>query len=196
MTPLVAETAPRLPSVGPTARKPRRARGPLKPAEVESIHAAYATGRSLSEVATLLGVSQSTVWNHLARAGVVRSRSAGNRLAYAHRLSSGRPRTRGDCVGSERPCPWVSCRHHLAIDVRGERLVHVRPKIAADSCSLDVADRGEHSLEQVGNLLGVTRERIRQIEASGWRKARALLPDPSELLREYRDAEASYPPSP
>lgn len=23
-----------------------------------------------------------------------------------------RPRTRGECVGGERPCPWASCEHH------------------------------------------------------------------------------------
>lgn len=28
-----------------------------------------------------------------------------------------RPRTRAECEGGVRPCPWVSCKHHLAIDV-------------------------------------------------------------------------------
>lgn len=28
-----------------------------------------------------------------------------------------RPRTRGDCEGRPRPCPWVGCRHNLLIDV-------------------------------------------------------------------------------
>ncbi len=35
-----------------------------------------------------------------------------------------RPRTRGEC-GDVRPCPWVSCRHHLLLDVAevdGKRL--------------------------------------------------------------------------
>src|SRR4029077_6719314 len=27
-----------------------------------------------------------------------------------------RPRPRGDCVGGERPCPFVSCAHHLYLD--------------------------------------------------------------------------------
>lgn len=31
-------------------------------------------------------------------------------------LSIQRPRTRGEC-GEVRPCPWVSCRHHLLLDV-------------------------------------------------------------------------------
>lgn len=28
-----------------------------------------------------------------------------------------RPQTRADCRGDARPCPWVSCRHHLLLEV-------------------------------------------------------------------------------
>lgn len=39
------------------------------------------------------------------------------------------------------------------------------------TCALDVADEGElKTLEEVGSILGVTRERIRQLEAKGLRK--------------------------
>lgn len=31
-----------------------------------------------------------------------------------------RPRTRGDCEGGIRPCPYVSCKHNLFIDVVDE----------------------------------------------------------------------------
>ncbi len=31
--------------------------------------------------------------------------------------SIARPRTRAECRDEARPCPWVSCRHHLAIDI-------------------------------------------------------------------------------
>ena len=83
-----------------------------------------------------------------------------------------RPRTRGDCVGGPRPCPWAGCRHHMAIDVSpktgGIKFNTPDVEIAemAESCSLDVADRGSMTLERVGELMNVTRERIRQMELS------------------------------
>ena len=86
-----------------------------------------------------------------------------------------RPRTRGECVDGPRPCPWVGCRHHLAIDINTSG----HPRIAfgidddgdvrlagptGDSCSLDVADAGSLTLDDLGAVLAVTRERARQIE--------------------------------
>ncbi len=80
-----------------------------------------------------------------------------------------RPRTRADCADGPRPCPWVSCRHHLYLEVDGRG--HVRlafpdkePWELRETCALDVAERGEHTLEYVGRLLNLTRERIRQLE--------------------------------
>jgi len=78
-----------------------------------------------------------------------------------------RPRTRGDCVDGPRPCPWVSCRHHLYLDVTETGTIRY-PSCEVDemgeTCALDVADRGGNTLEVVGSLLRVTRERIRQVE--------------------------------
>lgn len=92
-----------------------------------------------------------------------------------------RPRTRGDCVGGPRPCPWAACRFSLILEVHpssGHLKVTIDPEqleLAPETCSLDVADRSaageEVTLDQVGRLLGgVTRERVRQIEASALRK--------------------------
>ena len=80
-----------------------------------------------------------------------------------------RPRTRGDCAREARPCPWVSCRYHLYLDVNrktGSVTLNVpgEPWEITESCALDVADRGRATLEAVGALIGVTRERTRQLE--------------------------------
>jgi hypothetical protein len=81
-----------------------------------------------------------------------------------------RPRTRGDCAGGERPCPWVGCKHHLYLDVSpitgAIRICYpdLEPWELEHTCSLDVADSGGKTLEVVGSILNLTRERSRQIE--------------------------------
>ena len=82
-----------------------------------------------------------------------------------------RPKTRGDCVSGPRPCPWALCRHHLAVEVTpaGSLVLshgHGDIESLAETCSLDVADRGEHRPEVVGALLGLTRQRASQIEST------------------------------
>lgn len=89
-----------------------------------------------------------------------------------------RPRVRGDCLGGERPCPFVSCRYHLALDIQESGGVKVNfPDIEVwemkETCALDVADRAEGeglTLREVGDHTNLTRERTRQIQASGLRK--------------------------
>ncbi|HEX2676331.1 MAG TPA: sigma factor-like helix-turn-helix DNA-binding protein [Polyangiales bacterium] len=86
-----------------------------------------------------------------------------------------RPRTRGDCVDGPRPCPFVSCRYHLALDVNPQSgsLQHNFADLELDqmpeTCSLDVSSRGVHTLEDVGFLLNLTRERVRQLEEKALR---------------------------
>lgn len=78
------------------------------------------------------------------------------------------PATRGDCEGGPRPCAYLSCRHHLATEVTfaGALRLHWDPELEPDrpTCSLDAAALGGLSGEEVGTLMGCTRERIRQIE--------------------------------
>jgi hypothetical protein len=86
-----------------------------------------------------------------------------------------RPKTRGDCEHGQRPCPWVSCRHHLYLDVSSSGFIRSRacdPLDLAETCSLDVAARGGATLEEVGSIIGTSRERVRQLEGTALKKMR------------------------
>jgi sigma-70-like protein len=106
------------------------------------------------------------------------------------------PVTRANCVDGPRPCPWTSCRHHMLVEgeLRGRDAVERSPAWAPGcrihpaargartleealvslpaSCALDVVDANPDglSLEELGRLLSVTRERARQLEDIGLRK--------------------------
>ncbi len=90
-----------------------------------------------------------------------------------------RPLTRGDCMTSPRPCPFAGCLYHLALDVnpRTGSIKLNYPDLETwelpESCALDVADRGEATLEQVAALLNIVRERVRQVEAAALRRIKA-----------------------
>jgi hypothetical protein len=102
-----------------------------------------------------------------------------------------RPETRGECADMERPCPFVSCKYHLYIDVhpvRGSIKINF-PDIEVwemtDTCALDIADRGGITLEEVGEIMNLTRERVRQVETQGLAKLQGL--SEVDLLRDYVD---------
>jgi hypothetical protein len=99
------------------------------------------------------GVSESESWSH--------SQAL---------LAPVRPQTRSDCQDGVRPCPFVSCRYHLYLEVSpttGSLKLNF-PDLEvwelAESCALDVADRGGQSTEALGALLNLTAERARQLE--------------------------------
>jgi hypothetical protein len=91
-----------------------------------------------------------------------------------------KPRVRAACMGGARPCPYVSCKHHLYVDVspRTGAIKLNFPDLdvweMGDSCALDVADRGGTTLEDVGAIMNLTRERIRQVEVKALAKLEAL----------------------
>jgi hypothetical protein len=94
-----------------------------------------------------------------------------------------KPKTRGECLDGPRPCPWVSCKHHLFLDVNPEtgsiklNFTDLDVWEMNDTCSLDVADRGGITLEEVGEILNLTRERIRQVEVRGLLKLKMIGPE-------------------
>jgi hypothetical protein len=103
-----------------------------------------------------------------------------------------KPSTREDCLGSDRPCPFVSCKHHLYLDVspRTGAIKLNFPDLEVwemrETCALDIADRGGTTLEDVGAIMNLTRERIRQVEVRALAKLEAL--KDMEALRDYVDA--------
>jgi DNA-directed RNA polymerase sigma subunit (sigma70/sigma32) len=50
----------------------------------------------------------------------------------------------------------------------------------AETCALDVADRGGATLEEVGDLLNITRERVRQMELVSLRSLTGAMADKSK----------------
>jgi hypothetical protein len=94
-----------------------------------------------------------------------------------------KPKTRAECMTGQRPCPFISCKHHLYLDVNPEtgsiklNFPDLEVWEMKETCSLDVADRGGVTLEEVGEILNLTRERIRQVEVRGLLKLKLAAPD-------------------
>jgi len=102
-----------------------------------------------------------------------------------------KPRFRAECAGGPRPCPFVSCKYHLYIDVSARtgaiklNFPDLEVWELGESCALDVADRGGTTLEDVGAIMNLTRERIRQVEVKALAKLEAL--KDMMYLRDYVD---------
>ena len=129
------------------------------------------------------------VGQEIARKERTRSRTiAGRRLTRAE-IEEGkrlvdhmwyeRPQTRAECADGPRPCAFVSCKYHLYLDVKLStqsiklNFPHLEVWEMERSCALDVAEQGGLTLEEVGRIMNLTRERIRQVEAVGLDKLRA-----------------------
>ena len=80
------------------------------------------------------------------------------------------PTNREQCNNNFRPCPCARCKYHLIFetDIRGKSDDEIVEKLLSmpESCVLDVTDTGEKTLHEVGKILGITRERVRQIEGA------------------------------
>jgi hypothetical protein len=102
-----------------------------------------------------------------------------------------KPRVRSECADGPRPCPFVSCKYHLYIDVSARtgaiklNFPDLEVWDLGESCALDVADRGGTTLEDVGAIMNLTRERIRQVEVKALAKLEALRD--MMALRDYVD---------
>lgn len=102
-----------------------------------------------------------------------------------------RPSRRGDCLQGEhaqRPCPFVSCKHHLYLDVNPRNgSVRVNfPDVEVwdlpETCALDVADLAPEVRREVACALGVSEQRVEQIESKAIERIRR-----SEILARLSD---------
>lgn len=88
-----------------------------------------------------------------------------DRLACGHRIS--------EAIARSRPCVFVACRLNLFLDVNEDtgaiklNFPQLDPDQMTVSCVDDVAQRGGVTLEEVGAIVNLTRERVRQIEVRG-----------------------------
>jgi len=102
-----------------------------------------------------------------------------------------RPKTRSECVDGPRPCPHVSCRHHLYLDVNPHtgtiklNFPDLEVWELGVSCALDIAELGGTPIEAISDLLNVTRERIRQIETKALSKLSSL--SDTRHLRDFHE---------
>ena len=112
-------------------------------------------------------------------------------------LDATRPKVRGDCAEGERPCPYVSCKYNLYVDVNprtGSVKMNFPDKELwelAETCALDVADKQGITLEEVGVIMNLTRERVRQLEMRGLTKLRVLCDDEPKSQAEIDAARAA-----
>ena len=108
--------------------------------------------------------------------------SRAERAAYAEAFpiedvqGMSRPTTRAECRQHAGPCPWVACKHHLYLDINPQtgsikiNFPDLEPWELSQTCALDVAEAGALTLEQVGEITNLTRERVRQVEVIGLSK--------------------------
>ena len=100
-----------------------------------------------------------------------------------------RPVARTECKDGERPCPYVACKHHLYLDVnpRTGSIKFNFPDVELgdmkETCALDIADRGAITLEEIGDIMNLTRERVRQLEQSALQKIASA--DDAQALKDF-----------
>lgn len=93
-------------------------------------------------------------------------------------ISTRRPKKRAECLRQKGPCLLVGCKYNIYLDVSPEtgsiKFNYPDKEVweMAETCSLNIADQGGVTLEAVGDLLNLTRERIRQVEVKALTKLR------------------------
>lgn len=79
-----------------------------------------------------------------------------------------RPKKRGDCAEMPRPCPYATCRYSLLVEITDSGRLVDRTNggdisLIKETCALDIADRGAHTIFDVGDIMGIAKSRAGQI---------------------------------
>jgi hypothetical protein len=114
-------------------------------------------------------------------------------------FKTGHPMSRDECRGGQRPCPYVECRFHLWLvdaESRPGRRHHraqggapeaeINP-VTMTTCALDISERDDKTLmpfHEIGEVLGVSDERARQLCERAVEKLQALGISVDELFPE------------
>lgn len=126
--------------------------------------------------------------------GSLRPKKKAQKLLPVIGMHFEKPISRSDCVDAERPCPWVSCRYHMAHrlgsghanrpTVRdGSEDPHLDildpDKWATElpvSCMLDITDRGlPVSADECSEVMGISAHQVRKIAAKAVGRMKAML---------------------
>lgn len=95
--------------------------------------------------------------------------------------------TGGACAARPGPCKELVCRYHLG----NERWA---PERLQEPCVLRLASAGPMTLEEIGLAMGLTRERVRQIEVEALRKLEGVAVSQLGLEGRRRSRRAKVPP--
>lgn len=100
------------------------------------------------------------------------------------------PGSRGRSRNVERRLPIIgartSSRYEELFESNLKLLIKDIANIGGSNCLLDLVENGKtHTLEETGDLLNITRERVRQIEAKALKRIRTRSTDDMEEWEEH-----------
>lgn len=94
--------------------------------------------------------------------------------------------TSGACRTLPGPCPHSVCRFNLTAegrDNRGAKAAATRLPVVREACTLEAAEVGGMTLEEIATRLSLSRERVRQIQFGALAKLLHLLREPKSKAK-------------
>lgn len=101
--------------------------------------------------------------------------------------------TSGACRTLPGPCPHSVCRFNLTAerrDNRGAKAAATRLPVVREACTLEAAEIGGMTLEEIATRLSLSRERVRQIQFGALAKLLRLLHETKSSAKAPRGSEA------